>query len=381
MTPSMHTLQIGKSWLPEVGANGLDRMFYGLGEHLPSLGVQVSGLVAGSPAVSRQSSWARSFAPNTAPLLRRLVRARRSGGALCQKHSIDLIACHFALYGLPLWDRLVRTPTVIHFHGPWAAESAAEGENPVSTRLKKLLERCTYWPGQRFIVLSEAFRDVLTTSYGVSADRIRIVPGGVDANAFDVEASPQEARKHLGWPTDRPVILSVRRLARRMGLSNLIQAMETVSRRHPDALLLIAGKGPIREELDALIHTNGLEDHVRLLGFVPDEDLPYAYRAADVSVVPTVQHEGFGLITIESLAAGTPVLVTPVGGLPETVRDLDDRLVLPDSSPEALQEGLEAVLDGRLSLPDAEACQHFARSTYDWPVIARQVRTVYEEIV
>ena len=363
MTAPLRTLQIGKSWLPEVGANGLDRMFYGLGQHLPPLGVEVSGLVAGTPDVDRQSSWAQSFAPTSAPLVRRLLRARQCGQALFEEKPIDLIACHFALYGLPLWDRLARTPTVIHFHGPWAAESAAEGESSVTIRGKKLLERCTYWAGQRFIVLSEAFRKVLVTSYGVSPDRIRIVPGGVDADAFDVDGSPTDARNRLGWPTDRPIILSVRRLARRMGLSNLIEAMETISRRHPDVLLLIAGKGPIREELEAQIQAKELEDHIQLLGFVPDEDLPYAYRAADVSVVPTVQHEGFGLITIESLAAGTPVLVTPVGGLPETVRDLDDRLVLPASSPEALQEGLGGALNGRLPLPDADTCQRWARST------------------
>ena len=62
---------------------------------------------------------------------------------------------------------------------------------------------------------------------------------------------------------------------------------------------------------------------MRLLGFVAEEDLPWLYRACDISIVPSVALEGFGLPTIESLAAGTPVLVTPIGGLPETVSELD----------------------------------------------------------
>jgi glycosyltransferase involved in cell wall biosynthesis len=105
--------------------------------------------------------------------------------------------------------------------------------------------------------------------------------------------------------------------------------MRTVRRIHPEVLLLIAGKGPLHDALSARIEDLGLQRHVRLLGYVPDADLALAYRAADLSVVPTVALEGFGLITVESLAAGTPVLVTPVGGLPETVQALAPNLILP----------------------------------------------------
>ena len=381
MTQRLHAFQIGKSWLPEQGGNGLDQMFYALSQHLPSVGVDVSGMVTGSDEVDRRASRTHAFAPDTAPLYRRLFRARTVGRRLCRRHTFDLIACHFALYGAPLLDALIRTPTVIHFHGPWAAESAAEQEHPLAVRLKALLETCVYRTGTRFVVLSEAFRDVLCTQYGVSADRVRIVPGGVDADRFDVQASPRAARERLGWPTDRPIILSVRRLTRRMGLPNLIAALEHVSQKHPDVLLYIAGKGPLREALAEDIRARGLEDHVELLGFVPDEDLPYAYRAADLSIVPTAKHEGFGLITIESLAAGTPVLVTPVGGLPETVRNLSEDLVLPDASTASIQDALVQVLDGSLPLPGPDRCRQYARSNFDWPVIAQQVRTVYEEVL
>jgi len=357
-------------------------MFYSLCEHLPSVAVEVSGLVAGSEAIGTQSSGrVQAVAPDSAPLYSRLFRTRTAARPLLKRESVDLVACHFALYGAPLLDQLGQTPTVIHFHGPWAAESASEGESQLKTRLKAFLERRVYQTGDRFIVLSEAFRDVLCTEYGVSADRVRIVPGGVDADRFDIDASPSGARERLGWPTDRPIILSVRRLARRMGLSNLISAMEYVSARHPKALLLIAGKGPLRNELSAMIHEKDLENQVRLLGFVPDDDLPFAYRAANFSVVPTTQHEGFGLITIESLASGTPVLVTPVGGLPETVDGLSDDLVLPRASTDALQTGLAAALEEQLDLPAPDECRRYARSRFDWPVIASQVRSVYEEVL
>ena len=268
----------------------------------------------------------------------------------------------------------------MHFHGPWASESIAEGESSWKTRLKTAVERAVYRRGDRFIVLSRAFRDELVRRYDVSAAHVRIVPGGVDTERFAPDRSRRAARAHLGWPTDRPIILSVRRLIRRVGLENLVTAMDTIRQQVPDALLLIAGTGPLRETLEARIHATDLEDHVQLLGYVPDEDLPLAYRAADVSIVPTRSLEGFGLIAVESLAAGTPVLVTPVGGLPEVVEGLSEDLILPDGQPSTLAAHLTDALTGTLTLPSTEACQTYARSHFDWRAIATQVRDVYLEV-
>jgi glycosyltransferase involved in cell wall biosynthesis len=107
--------------------------------------------------------------------------------------------------------------------------------------------------------------------------------------------------------------------------------------------------------------------------------LPHAYRAADISIVPSVSLEGFGLIVAESLAAGTPCLVTPVGGLPEAVIGLSPALVMGGTSPGMLADGMAAALTGALPLPTAAQCLAFARANYDWPVIAARVRTVYED--
>ncbi len=379
----LSTLQLGMSWLPEQAGNGLDRMYYALARHLPDAGVDVRGLVAGSPDVGRTSEGAvEAFAPDTAPLPHRLWSARQSARrVLSNGHAPDLVATHFALYTFPFLDLLGKRPLVVHFHGPWAGESAAEGGHDLVVKAKALLEKLVYRRGARFIVLSEAFRDVLISEYGVDEEQIRIVPGGVHAERFDTGLTREEARRRLGWPSERPILLSVRRLARRMGLENLIEAMRRVHRQAPEALLYIAGKGPIESELRARIADADLEEHVRLLGFVPEDHLPLAYRAATLSVVPTVALEGFGLITIESLAAGTPVLVTPVGGLPEVVRPLAPQLVLEGCRPEHLASRLTEALTDGLALPSAADCQRYARERFDWPTIAERTRTVYEEVL
>jgi glycosyltransferase involved in cell wall biosynthesis len=378
---ALSLLQIGAGWFPEFCAGG-ENVFYHLAKHLPDAGVAVRGLVVGSAQVRAQSDGRVSgFAPRSAPLATRLWRARQAISASFAAAAPDLVATHLALFALPALDKLRSRPFVVHFHGPWAAESALEGAGWMSVRTKHAIERLVYRRADRVIVLSEAFGEMLRRGYGVSASRITVIPGGVDCARFAIAASPRAARERLGWDQDRRHILAVRRLARRMGLSELISSMVEVRRQVPEARLLIAGRGDQEGALRRLIQELDLAEHVKLLGFVPDELLPSAYRAAEVTVVPSTELEGFGLITAESLAAGTPVLVTPVGGLPETVRPLAPDLVLDGCAPQDLARGIIGALDGTRPVPTSEQCRSYARRRFDWPVIAALTREAYCDVL
>ena len=377
----MKVLSIGMTWLDDQSTNGLDRVYREHVAHLPMAGAQVRGLVTGPPDVERSSNGAvRAVASDRAWLLNRIAAVRRAVKHEISSFSPDLVASHFALHGAPAVD-LIRVPLVVHFHGPWAAESAVEGGSWASVAVKRAVEMRVYRRADRFVVLSDAFRNILVDDYGVEASRVRIVPGGVDLATFDTDVSREDARRRLGWPRDRRILLSVRRLVRRMGLEGLIEAMVAVRETVPDALLLIAGRGPQAPALQEQIDRRGLADHVRLLGFVPGVDLPLAYAAADVSVVPTVALEGFGLPTVESLASGTPVIVTPRGGLPEAVADLDPQLICSDATPAALAERLTDVLAGRVELPTREQCKAYARSGFSWESVAYRLAAVYQEAI
>ena len=144
---------------------------------------------------------------------------------------------------------------------------------------------------------------------------------------------------------------------------------------------MIAGKGWMNDELQRQIASAGLQNHVRLLGFIHDLDLPVAYRAADLTVVPTISLEGFGLTTVESMAAGTPVIVTPVGGSPEVVGGLSPDMIVPDWTPAALAAAITAAFRGELIIPTAEQFREFARTHFDWSIIAQRVRAVYDEAI
>nr|WP_244442626.1 glycosyltransferase family 4 protein [Azospirillum lipoferum] len=372
-------LQLGLGWFPETHG-GAENMFYHLARHLPQQGIAFSGLVLGNTSATLDNG-ARidSFAPPTASLPRRVAAARTAIAAALRRQAPDLVASHFALNTVGALPSLRNRPLVVHFHGPWALESAAEGAGALSVRLKFLVERLVYHRATRFVVLSRAFGTILAERYGVPPDRIQRVPGGVEADRYDLPDSRHQARARLGWPQGRPVILTVRRLVKRMGLAALVDSMVELRRRVPDALLVVAGRGPEAAALQDRIGALGLEEHVRLLGFVPDSQLALAYRAADLCVMPSQALEGFGITALESLASGTPVLVTPVGGLPEVVEGLDGDLVLAGTDARAIGIGLEEALTGQRRLPDADACRSLVRSRFDWPVIAARTAAVYRD--
>jgi glycogen(starch) synthase len=374
----MRIFEIGMHWFPE-GGGGADRYFHGLVLELIREDALAKAFVFGEDRHdqpneirflgTRKQSLARRFQMLRTEIKREVSQAPKGTA---------LIASHFALYGFPLLDLLWRNPHVVHFHGPWADEAAVEGESLPSAFFKRAIERIIYASARRFIVLSQAFCDVLVRRYGVREDRVAVVPGGVQTDAFDTNLSRAQARERLGWPKDKVILITVRRLARRMGLENFIDAMDQLRKQDAALLAVLAGTGPLSAELAGMIEQRNLKDHVKLAGFIPDKDLPLAYRAADLSVVPSISLEGFGLVVLESLAAGTPVVVTPVGGLPEVVSGLSKELILESSSVNHLAEGLANRLSALDKLPSDIACKSYARDNFDWQVIAKKVVEVYK---
>ena len=375
----IRTLQIGNFWFEEQHG-GLGRVYHELSQHLPRLNVQCQGLVIGNRQPAQdESSRLKVFASAKEPVHQRLLKARSSIRAALLDDAIDLIASHFALYTFPALGAIKKRPMVVHFHGPWAAETRLEGSPWLNSLVQATIEKVVYQRATKLIVLSNAFAKELTQRYKVREEAIRVVPAGVDTVRFGRDVSKSEARQRLGWPGDRYIIVAVRRLAHRMGLEDLLEATEILARAGKDVLVHIVGIGRLLEELQSQIDCAGLSNQVKLLGRIDDRELPLVYRAADLSIVPTVALEGFGMTTLESLASGTPVMVTPVGGLPEVVRHLSSALIFESAGPAAIADGVEEVLKGRRKLPSEEECSAYANRHFTWPVVAESVSKIYRE--
>ena len=378
VSPTLSTLQLGFIVSGrDQPATGSERYYWDLLRTLPSLGVRVHGLVVGDPsAAERPLAEVESFSPEGGGALDRVRSLRR---AVAQHIAAsDVVASHHARHALPVLDLIRSRPLVVHFHGPLVREGRAEGVGLRNLLLRRVAESAVYARADRFVVLSRANGKTLVEDYGVAADRVRVVPGAVDLERFGIGGSRAEARRALGWPLDRPIVVAVRRLAATKGLEALIDAVGELRRAVPDVLVMLVGSGPLERDLRARVAERGLAEHVRFAGQIVAA-LPLAYRAADLSVVPSQALEGFGLVVVESLACGTPALVTPVTGLPEVVRDLDPALILAGSGPAELAAGLRDALTGRLPLPDERRCHAYA-GRFAWPTVAGLIRDVYREL-
>lgn len=377
----LRTLQTGIRWLGE-GSGGLDRVYHDLLAALPACGVEVQGLVA-EPANVEELTNGRvhSFVNSDAGLLRRLWGARQNMSRCLRSGKIDLIAAHFAFHIAMVLDQRGGIPFVMHFHGPWAEESRCEGQGAPSVLAKRIIETYVYRRADRIIVLSNAFAKLLIERYGIAEEKIRVVPGTVDLTKFTAVQSRSEARSSLGWPQDRPILLAVRRLTERMGLDLLIEAMGQISKTMPDVMLLIAGKGRLGARLHQQVEELGLGSNVKLLGFIPDDALNLAYSASDINIVPSVTLEGFGLTAAEALAAGTPSIVTNVGGLPEVVGDLCKDLVFPATHVEGIANHLIAALHGEFSLPGPQECRAYACARFEPSLAAMRTAKIYRELL
>lgn len=376
----MKLLHVGMGWFPEE-AGGLARYMSQAVVAQTQAGHPARALVTGSERVLELSrGMATPFSPPAASLPDRMRSLRRAYRQISTDFAPDLTALHFSLYGRPLLGQIRKRPWVVHFHGPWSLEGSAEGASKLSSLVRHhLIERPLYKAAPRLITLSGCFAGILADRYGVDPDRIRVVPGGFDPNPFLAAPDRESARAQLDLPLDRPILVCVRRLASRMGLENLLEAVARLKERHPDLLLLIAGKGPLRAALETRINHLSIGGNVRLLGFVPDENLPALYSAANLSVVPTVALEGFGLIVAESMAAGTPVVASRVGALPELLGNFRGDLLAEPSA-----EGLASILDGFLarpeSLPAASECRAHMQA-WTWDRVVPQLLAVYGDVL
>ena len=237
----------------------------------------------------------------------------------------------------------------------------------------RALEALVLMKSRCIMIESEFTRGLVERYIPSQLGKVRKVYGGVDISEFTYQPDKTVARRHLGLAEGKRVLFTTRRLEHRMGLENLITAMQDICREVPGTLLLVGGRGPLRPRLEELITETGLDGAVKLLGLVPAKLLPYYYQAADLFVLPTRALEGFGMVTLEAMACGTPVVGTPVGGTKEIVGGFDATLLFDDTTPEAMCRKIVSLLTGERDLAKLGAsCRRHVEEHLTWEKMGRK---------
>lgn len=307
-----------------------------------------------------------------------VVRSPRAIERVCTEWEPDVVYVHSTFFANGVARARIAAAKVFCFHAPAAEEIAIDasgGKYGIAAPFAKAAVK-------RVInVERQAIRgaDVVFTRSNFMCERlvalhpefdksvITVVPIMVDTEHYAFCADGGDARKRLDLDSDRPIVVTVRRLVNRMGLPELLHAIKNVAREHSDVLLLVAGKGYMESALQALVAELGLQENVRILGFVAEEQLPDLYAAATLCVVPSMALEGFGLVSIEAMSTGRVVVATPVGGNLEVVGGFDQSLIAKACDPSALAEVIGAALptanDATLRRRVRDFCEaHYSRA-------------------
>jgi glycosyltransferase involved in cell wall biosynthesis len=318
---------------------------------------------------------------------------RKKVKLILKLESIHLIHIHNPLIGflVLLQPSLWKVPKIYHFHSSWFDEerinSVGMARIPLGLKLRLEMIRIMEWACYRFsralLFLSEYSKKRFKDYYSLSSPDLIIIPGGVDLIDFHPikpEENNNAIREKLNLEKDVPLILTVRRLEERMGLENLILAVEILLKNNPDKIFQLAmvGKGSLQQRLENLIKEKKLSDTIRLTGLVPRETLPLYFRVANLFVLPTTAIEGFGLVTAEAFASGLPVMGTPVGATKEILALVDQNLILQGTSPESLAKGMEHFLDNPEYYSQLKSkCRETAERNYSWEKVVDQTEELF----
>jgi phosphatidyl-myo-inositol alpha-mannosyltransferase len=205
----------------------------------------------------------------------------------------------------------------------------------------------------------------------------RIIGNGIDFPRFNTPAAP------LDSPSDsRPTVVFVGRLEKRKGLRFLLRAWPMVIQRVPDARLIVVGRGrPLEGYKRFAVRQGWSESDVTFAGYVPSEDLPRYYQAADVFCAPNTGQESFGVVLLEAMAAGAPIVASDIPGYRDVVSHAEDGLLVEPKNPGAIADAICRLLANPELRASMRHAGHAKARLYDWPRIATQVLDYYDFVL
>jgi glycogen synthase len=308
-------------------------------------------------------------------------RVQAAASRLLREQPFDIVHAHdwlvtYAAAGLrETWG----VPVVATIH----ATEYGRHQGWLPGPMNKLIHQVEWWltyEARRVITCSQYMQRQVEDIFQLPSAKIDVVPNGVDPRDFEVD--PDDARvtrATLTGPRTR-MVLFAGRLEYEKGVQTLLHALARVRAQVGPTRLFVAGIGTYSEELRRQVRELGLQRHVRFTGFVKDRELRLLYGAADVAVAPSI-YEPFGLVAVEAMACGTPVVVGDTGGLREIVSDGSGLTFTPEDD-EALADALIRVLteDGLAERLVASGRARTARR-YDWNTVARRTVEVYHQAI
>ncbi len=299
--------------------------------------------------------------------------------SVARKEKPDLIHAHWILpqgFTAAIVSKILGIPVVVTAH--------AGDVFPLNNFLFRSVSRVAL-NSAAAITVNSAFTKSAVAK--ITKKPISIIPMGVDLKLFSSASSAAAAAVRKKYSVKGKMLLFVGRLAEKKGVTYLISAMAAVAKQNPGIKLVVVGDGPEKQALEQQVQKLSLSASVAFAGSVSNSDLPAYYKAADIFVLPSIvtksgDTEGLGVVLLEAVAAGVPVIASNVGGIPDIVVDKKTGILVEQKNPGQLVSAITLLLKNsslRKKL-SGEALKHI-RMNFDWDRVASYFKAVYEDEV
>jgi len=304
----------------------------------------------------------------------------KAGEVIAENGKFDIIHAHDWLVAsaAKTLKYAYNTPIVSTIHAMEAGRNSG-----ISTPEQKYINDTEWmltYESSEVIVNSIFMKNELQRLFGLPYEKINVIPNGVNLHLYDNIERDWEFRRNYAMDNEK-IILFIGRLVYEKGIQHLIAAMPKILAGYHDAKLIVAGKGGMIDQLKAQVHALGLDDKVYFTGYLAGKNVQKMYKCADVSVFPST-YEPFGIVAIEAMLSGNPVVVSDAGGLNEIVDHGINGMKSYCGNPNSLADSILTLLFNK---DLAETCSKNAiekvKTKYNWTKIASDTSFTYQKAI
>lgn len=296
---------------------------------------------------------------------------------------VDLIIINQPYVGLVVYTSLIGwfVPKIYFFHSPWCEEYLIDKKKKgVGYYLRKFVEKKVMNFCNKIVCCSEFMKNKIVSIHKIKKN-IKVLHVGIDTNRFYPAENKMEVRKKLDLPVNKFIIFTARRLVPRMGLENLIEAVNMLKKEFDNIFLVIVGSGWLEDKLKALAKELEITDYIKFVGKVEQNILLLYYQSADIFVLPTKLLEGFGMVILEAMALGKPIVATDIPGVRESVVPENNVILVPSKNPHLLAYGILKLLkEEEKAKKIGENAKQYVKERFDFSKIILKYENFYEEI-
>ena len=304
----------------------------------------------------------------------------RTGEIIAKEGKFDVIHAHdwLVAYAAKTLKTSYNIPMVSTIHATEAGRNS--GIRTDEQRYINDTEWMLTYESSEVIVNSNYMKSELQRLFGLPFEKINVIPNGVNLNNFNNVYRDYDFRRRFAMDNEK-IILFMGRLVYEKGIQTLISAMPKILSRYHDVKLVIAGKGGMIDELRNQVNYLGINEKVYFAGYLNSADVKKMYKCSDISVFPST-YEPFGIVAIEAMLSGTPVVVSDIGGLNEIVEHGVNGMKSYAGNPNSLADSILTLLfDHKLCDEVVKNAKVKVKAEYNWNKITSDTHFVYEKAI